>query len=107
MTALDFVFVLLFTLFAALGSYFFKISDRIRGIIKNWHIYLGVLSYLLSNIFFILALKNNNLTIVFAFTGLNYIWSLILGGALLKEKITRTKIIAVGLIVVGVIVINF
>lgn len=107
MILLRILLILFFTFFAALGSYFFKVSDRVRGVLGNYYIYLGIFSYLLSNVFFILLLKDNKLAVVFAFTGLNYVWSLGFGKYMLRERITFAKVVAVLLIIVGVVVINF
>jgi len=101
------LFILLFTFFAALGSYFYKMSERVKSVFGNYYIYLGVFSYVFSNVVFILLLRDNKLAVVFAFTGLNYVWSLLIARYALREEITFAKALAVLLIIVGVVVINF
>ena len=108
MSPLDVLWITLFTLSAAFGSYAYKLAARRinKRIITNWYIYVGACLYLCSNIFFILALKGNKLSIILGFTGLNYVWSLAIARLLLKEKLHRSKVIAISLIILGVIVIN-
>ena len=108
MNTIEIIFIILFTIFAALGSYFFKISaKKIKGNwLVNWFIYMGIASYALSNLFFILALKNNNLSFIIPFAGITYIWTLLIAKNALKEKITMAKMIAVGLIIIGITIIN-
>ena len=46
-------------------------GNRIHGrIVTNWYIYAGAGLYLLENVFFVLALKNNDLSLILGFTGL-------------------------------------
>lgn len=102
----DLFLILLFTISGALGSYFYKIgANKLPRLLKNWPLYLGVLAFILSNIFFILALRKNNLSIVYAFSGLMYVWTLFLG-CFLGEKITLRKILAILLIIGGIIITN-
>ncbi len=107
MSPTDILWIMLFTFTAAFGSYAYKLAgNRIRGrIVTNWYIYVGAGLYLLENVFFILALKNNDLSLILGFTGLTYVWSLLIARLLLKEKLNMRKIAGVSLIIIGVAVI--
>lgn len=111
MNITNIIILALSTIVGSFGAYFFKrgadkLEINILKIITNWSLYIGAFLYLISNILFIIPLKTNNLFIVYGFSGLYYIWTMIIGKYLLEEKITVRKILAVALIIIGIIIIN-
>jgi multidrug transporter EmrE-like cation transporter len=111
MSPFDLFIILSSTIFAGVGAFFFKVgAQRLRftilALLTNWRLYLGVLFFVLSNILFIIPLKRTDLSILYGFAGLNYVWTLLIGWAVLKESIQTRKIIAIILIVIGVLVVN-
>ena len=108
MSPLDILWIMLFTSTAAFGSYAYKLAgNRIRKrIVTNWYIYAGAGFYLFSNLFLMLALMNNDLSLILGFTGLTYVWSLLIARLLLKEKLNFRKLAGVSLIIIGVVVIS-
>jgi len=98
------------TIFAALGALYFKKSSaklRIKNIIKNKYLILGIIFYFGSSLFFIPALKFGDLSFIYPFVSLGYIWTVLLSVKFLKEKMTLVKWIAIVLIVIGTSIIGF
>lgn len=80
-----------------------KFSISIEGLFLNEGLILGVLLYVFSSIFFIIALKGGELTALFPITSLTYIWTTAIGIKIIDEKLNRYKIIGISLIVLGVV----
>jgi drug/metabolite transporter (DMT)-like permease len=101
--------VLLVALGSFIGSFgavFLKMgSDKLRhGLrqILNIRLALGVAMYLLSTVFYIAALRNGELSVLFPLVSLGSVWTLIWSRLFFKEPLTRYKFLGVFLILVGV-----
>lgn len=92
------------TVVSAIGILFLKLASRF-GLMKmvfRRHFILGGVLFLLSGFFMILALKTEELSLLFPVTSLTYIWVTLLSRAYLKEDVNKWKIYGVALIVLGV-----
>lgn len=76
------------------------------GIYMNIYTLTGYLSFLMVTIFSLLALREMELKLFFAFTSLNYIIVAILSRFFLKECLSKRKVFYLGVIVIGVIIFN-
>lgn len=93
------------TVFGALGSLFLKLGSRnlkVRELISNKSLLLGLFLFVLAAIFIIFALKFGELSKIFPITSLTYIWVAILSWKFLKEKMTKGKTAAFVLILLGI-----
>ena len=79
-----------------------KIIKNILDILKNKELIWGIIFYALSTLLFIPALKGGELSVLYPFVALAYVWVAILSKWMLKEKVTAMKWIGVILILVGV-----
>jgi hypothetical protein len=106
---IDYMLLILFTIFGALGSFFFKISanksDNIVRILFNYNLYIGVALYIISAIINILVLLALPYTIVLPCSSITYIWSLYLSKTFLRENVGLLKLIGVAFISLGTIII--
>jgi len=106
---IDYLLLILFTIFGALGSFFFKISaNKSRNTIQlilNYTLYIGFSFYIISAIINILVLLALPYTIVLPCSSITYIWSLYLSKTFLNENIGLLKLIGVAFILLGTIVI--
>jgi uncharacterized membrane protein len=96
-------------LFLKKGSIHFKIDFTIKNIInilKNYTLIIGVLFYCISTIFFILALRLGELSVVYPLSSITYVIITVLSMYFLKEKINRYKLIGIVLIIFGVVLIS-
>jgi uncharacterized membrane protein len=96
-------------LFLKKGSKHFHIDFRIKGIIailKNYALVIGIILYGFSTLFFILALRHGELSIVYPLSSLTYVIITFLSVYFLKEKMNGYKLAGIGLIILGVILVN-
>ncbi len=97
------------TFLGGLGATYLKKGSKdfkIKQLLSNKNVLLGLFLYALSTIFFIPALKFGELSLVYPFTSTSYIWAIIFSRLILKEKITKHKLAGVIIIIVGVILIG-
>jgi len=93
------------TLAASFASFFLKKSTNGRtvlSIIKNKYLYIGGFLYVIAALFNIWLLQRMSYFIVVPLGSICYIWTLIIAGIFLKEKIGIGKIVGIFLILSGV-----
>jgi drug/metabolite transporter (DMT)-like permease len=94
------------TLIASFASFFLKKSTSggsILSIIVNKYLYIGGFMYVIGALFNIWILKRMPYSIVVPLGSICYIWTMLIAGFFLKEKIGLGKIIGVLLILSGVV----
>jgi multidrug transporter EmrE-like cation transporter len=98
--------VVLGSFIGSFGAVFLKIgSDKLRHGLRNIlsiPLAAGVGMYLLSSVFFIAALRNGELSVLYPLVSLGYIWTLLWSNLFFKEPLTRHKFLGLFLILVGV-----
>ena len=99
--------VILATLVGAFGPIMLKKASsksltNIKSLLSNYHLYAGILLYGLGTILFIPALKGGDLSVLYPFVALAYIWVSLLSVRFLGEKMNRFKWIGIALIIIGV-----
>jgi len=97
------------TFVASFASFFLKKStndNTILSIINNKHFYIGGFLYIIAACLNIWILQKLPYSVVVPFGSITYIWTMIIAGLFLKEKIDIKKIIGVVLILAGVICIT-
>ena len=106
------VFIIVCTLFTSLGQIFWKkgadnLVLDLFSLITNWNLILGFVFYALGLILLVKALKYGDLSFVYPFISLSFIWVGLLSYFFLNEPITLFKWIAIGVIVIGVGLIGY
>lgn len=98
--------VVLGSFIGSFGAVFLKVgSVRLReGLINILSLPMaaGVGMYLLSSVFFIAALRNGELSVLYPLVSLGYIWTLLWSNLFFKEPLTRYKFLGLFLILIGV-----
>ena len=98
--------VVLGSFIGSFGAVFLKIgSEKLRHGLSNilsLPLATGVAMYLLSSVFFIAALRNGELSVLYPLVSLGYIWTLLWSNLFFKEPFTRHKFLGLFLILVGV-----
>ncbi len=79
-----------------------KISPKIRQIIKNKRLILAVFLYGVGTLISLVALKYGELSVLYPFAALQYVWANLLSKVYLKEKLTPQKWLGIVLISIGV-----
>jgi len=103
--------VVVASLFGSFGMVFFKagaanLTASLRGLISNWRVFLGIFLYLTSSVFFVLAMKHGELSILYPLVSLGTVWTLLWARLFFGEQLTKTKFAAVGLILAGIVFLN-
>jgi drug/metabolite transporter (DMT)-like permease len=98
--------ILIMTLTASFASLFLKKSTaggKVLSIIKNKYLYIGGFLYVIAALFNVWLLQKMPYFVVVPLGSICYIWTMIIAGIFLKEKIGMGKIIGVLLILSGVV----
>lgn len=104
--------VIMATLVGAFGPILLKKASskrlsKISSLITNYHLFGGVALYGIGTLLFIPALKGGELSVLYPFVALAYIWVSLLSVKFLGEKMNKLKWIGIALIIVGVTFIGF
>ncbi len=103
------VLALLCTIFIATGQLFYKLgSEKIIDVISffNFFVIIGIFSYFLGSILYILALKKGELSVILPLLALNYVWVALLSIIFLGEIVTLLRWAGISSVVIGVIIIG-
>ena len=104
--------VVLATIVGALGPIYLKKASskslsNIKSLVTNYNLFIGLLFYAAGTILFIPALKGGELSVIYPFVALIYIWVSLLSVKFLGEKMNKFKWLGIALIIIGVIFIGF
>ena len=104
--------VVLATLIGSFGPILLKKASskslsKISSLATNYHLFGGVSLYAIGTILFIPALKGGELSVLYPFIALTYIWVSLLSVKFLGEKMNRFKWLGIALIIIGVSLIGF
>ncbi|MBS3141790.1 EamA family transporter [Candidatus Woesearchaeota archaeon] len=103
--------VVIASLAGALGPIMFKkAAQRLKrsplALLKNYYLFAGAGFYALGTILFIPALKGGELSVLYPFVSLTYVWVSLLSVFLLKERMNMVKWSGVACIIIGVTLIG-
>lgn len=79
-----------------------KKLSNLKSLSTNYHLFGGIALYGLGTLLFIPALKGGDLSVLYPFVALSYIWVSLLSVKSLGEKMNRMKWMGIGLIILGV-----
>jgi multidrug transporter EmrE-like cation transporter len=101
--------VLVASIFGSFGAVFLKMgSEKLKTSILNvisWQAVLGVGLFLLSSVFFVMGIKNGELSVLYPMVSLGYVWTLLWSRLFFKEPVTKQKFVALGMILTGIVLI--
>lgn len=105
------ILTIIATLLGALGALFLKLGSGTAkldfSLLKNFKLMLGFFFYGISSIFFLIALRQEELSILYPFISLSYVWVSFLSIKYLGEKMNAWKWTGIALIILGVSLIGF
>lgn len=95
------------TLIGAFGPILLKKASakrlsNLKSLAANYHLFGGVALYAIGTLLFIPALKGGELSVLYPFVALSYIWISLLSVRFLGEKMNRLKWLGIALIIIGV-----
>ena len=79
-----------------------KSLSKISSLATNYNLFGGVALYGIGTILFIPALKGGELSVLYPFVALSYIWVSLLSTKFLGEKMNKYKWMGIALIIMGV-----
>lgn len=99
------ILALICTIFVSTGQLFYKLgSEKVVDLPSffNLFVMMGVVSYLVGAVLFVIALKKGELTVVAPMLSLNYIWVALLSIFFIGETINLLRWIGIASVAVGV-----
>ena len=108
MTPLRAIILVVFcTIFTSIGQLLWKIgADRLQinffSLITNYPLILGFVSYAIGTVLLLMALKLGELSVLYPFISLSFIWVGMLSIVFLGEIMTGLRWISIILIIMGV-----
>ncbi len=101
--------VLLASVFGSFGAVFLKMgAEKLKkGFLHiiSWQAAAGVALFLLSSVFFVMGIKNGELSVLYPMVSLGYVWTLLWSRLFFNEQVTKQKFAALGMILVGIVMI--
>ena len=99
--------VILGTFVGAFGPILLKKASarklsKISSLIKNYYLFGGISLYAIGTVLFIPALKGGDLSVLYPFVSLAYIWVSLLSVKFLGEMMNKYKWVGIALIILGV-----
>ncbi len=99
--------VILATIVGAMGPILLKKASakklsKISTLIKNYELFGGIALYATGTLLFIPALKGGEVSVLYPFVALSYVWVSLLSVRFLGEKMNKHKWIGISLIILGV-----
>ena len=103
------VLALICTIFVSIGQLFYKLgSEKVVDILSlfNLFVIIGLFSYFVGSIFYIIALKKGELSIIAPLLALNYVWVALLSIVFLGETINALRWVGIVSVVIGISIIG-
>lgn len=99
--------VIIATIVGAFGPIFMKKGSKnfqadIKALLSNYELMLGIFFYGIATIIFIPALTGGELSVLYPFVSLSYVWVSLLSIKVLNEKMNKLKWLGVLIIIIGV-----
>jgi len=76
--------------------------SKLSSLATNYHLFGGVALYGIGTVLFIPALKGGDLSVLYPFVSLSYIWVSLLSVKFLGERMNKFKWMGIALIIIGV-----
>lgn len=108
--------VIVSTVLGALGSYFFKLASgkikkitfsNLLKILFSKHALSGFFLFFSSSLCYVVALSQAQLTYLYPLTALSYVWAIVIGHYVLREKVDLWRWVSVLMIFSGVVILIF
>ena len=99
-----FVFV---SVLSAVATLFLKlaapeVSLHLKRLVRNWKLFFGIFLYGLATLLSLAALKAGELSVLYPFVALQYVWTAFLSMRYVGEKMSFMKWAGIALIFIGV-----
>lgn len=106
--SISIVVMVISSLFAALGQLNLKMGSsklKLSKIMRNYELITGIILYGVATVLGVIAMKGEELSILYPIASLNYVWVSLLSMKYLNEKMNKWKWLGITLIILGVAII--
>jgi drug/metabolite transporter (DMT)-like permease len=105
-------FMLISAAFNSIGAIFFKLASSrlvldVRKLLRNHHLILGFVFYGFSTLAGLPAYRFAEITLIYPIIATSYIWTCLLSGRYLGERMTWVRWAGIAFIIMGVSFIGF
>lgn len=104
--------MVLFTVFSTAGQYLYKLgagSLKLEplALVTNYSVIAGLSFYFIAAVLLMYALKHAELSVVYPFIGMGYVWVALLAFFFFSEQLMLVNWLGIGLIVAGVSLVGY
>jgi drug/metabolite transporter (DMT)-like permease len=79
-----------------------RLHRNITSLLFNYHLAAGITLYLLSSYFFVLGVRQGELTILYPLVALSYVFTMVWSRLFFGEPFTKAKFLGLAMIVSGI-----
>jgi multidrug transporter EmrE-like cation transporter len=103
------IYVFVAAFIGSFGGVFLKAGahkldkQRLMSLVLNWRLMVGISAFLLSSVFFVLGVRQGELSVLYPMVSLGYVWTLLWSRLFFHEPLTKDKFAGVALILLGVV----
>jgi drug/metabolite transporter (DMT)-like permease len=83
-----------------------RLELKISSLLRNWRLAAGIFFFCFSSVFFVLGLREGELSVLYPMVSLGYVWTLFWSRLFFGERLTGTKFAGLALILLGVIMVG-
>ena len=83
-----------------------RLEMKLHSLLRNWQLFTGVFLFCFSSIFFVLGLREGELSVLYPMVSLGYVFTLFWSRLFFKERLTATKFAGLALILAGVMMVG-
>ncbi len=102
--------ILISTFFTATGQFFFKLGAEllpanlfdVGALLSNWQLEVGLVFYAVAFALLILALRGGELSVLYPFVSLGFVWVTAVSVFILGEPFSALKALGICAIIIGV-----
>ncbi len=80
-----------------------RLELNFQALITNWPLGVGVALFILSSAFFVLGVRQGELTVLYPMVSLGYVWALVWARLFFNERLTRTKFAGLSMVMAGIV----
>ena len=92
----------------SVGAAFLKagaqsVGRKLSSLLFNWKLIVGIVTYLISSVFFVKGISKGELSVLFPMVSLSYIGAMVWSRLFFHEELTKAKLTGVALILAGIV----
>lgn len=83
-----------------------RLHFNVASLLRNYYLAAGIGLFLLSSYFFVLGVRDGELSVLYPMVSLGYIWTLFLSRIFFGEPFTRGKIAGLAMVLLGIVLLG-